>query len=203
MRDAAESGALPEMVDVSKALLALLDDVGDARPTILELGCGSAALMVALLERGAVSADGVDLSAESIATAHRRAEAAGVESRVSFVNGDGSLVPVQAHDWVVLDRVICCYPNVDGLLGNSVGAAGKRYAFSLPESRGWRGVVNRTIRITENFFVRLGVEGCQGYTHSIDKIERRLRDAGFELLRERKVGLWYAAVFERRGSTAA
>lgn len=197
MRDLAESGQFPEMVDVSRALLDLLSDADALRPTLLELGCGSAALMVALLERGAVSAYGVDLSPESVATARRRAETAGVHSRVTFTVGDGSQVAVARHDWVVLDRVICCYPHIDALLGNSIGAASLRYAFSIPDTRGWRGVVNRLIRASENFMVRLGAEGCRSYTHSISMVDRRLRDAGFEPLRERKAGLWYAAVYER------
>ncbi len=197
MRVAAAAGEFPQMVEVSRGLLSLLDDVGSVRPTLLELGCGSGGLMVSLLERGAISADGVDLSPESIATAKRRAESARVESRVSFVNGDGSAVPLEPHDWVVLDRVICCYADVDRLMANSVAAARERYIFSVPLDSGWQGLVNRVIRTAENSTNRFRGRPCPGYKHSIAGIQRRLRDAGFELLRERKIGLWYAAVFER------
>ena len=197
MRNAAALGEFPAMVEVSQGLLSLLDDVGVERPTLLELGCGSAALMVSLLERGAVSADGVDLSPGSIATARRRAEVAGVESKVDFVVGDGSVVPVEPHDWVVLDRVICCYGDLEALLANSIGAARKRYVFSVPLDSGWRGLVNRFWRAVENATNRLRGRPCPGYTHSIAKIQQRLRDAGFEPLRDRRIGLWYAAVFER------
>ena len=197
MRAAAAAGEFPQMVEVSRRLLDLLSDVESVRPTLLELGCGSGALTVALLERGAVQADGVDLSPESVATARRRAEMAGVDSRVDFQQGDGSQVAVEAHDWVVLDRVICCYADLDRLLANSIGAAEKRYALSVPLDSGWQGLVNRTILTAENLTRRLRGNPCPGYAHSIAKIRRRLRDAGFEALRERKVGLWYAAVFER------
>ncbi|MGI8929221.1 MAG: class I SAM-dependent methyltransferase [Candidatus Limnocylindrales bacterium] len=198
MRAAAAAGEFPQMVEVSRGLLGLLSDVESVRPTLLELGCGSGGLTVALLERGAVRADGVDLSPESVATAKRRAEMAGVDSRVNFQLGDGSQAAVSPHDWVVLDRVICCYSDVDRLLANSIGAAEKRYAFSVPLDNGWQGLVNRTILTAEKLTRRLRGNPCPGYTHSIAKIRRRLRDAGFEALRERKVGLWYAAVFERR-----
>ena len=197
MRAAAAAGEFPQMVEVSRALLDLLSDVESVRPTVLELGCGSGGLTVALVERGAVRADGVDLSPGSVATAKRRAEMAGVASRVAFLQGDGSQVAVAPHDWVVLDRVICCYADVDRLLANSIGAAEKRYAFSVPLDSGWQGLVNRTILTAETITRRLRGNPCPGYTHSIAKIRRRLRDAGFEALRERKVGLWYAAVFER------
>ena len=196
----AVAGELPEMVDVSRGLLELLADVGELRPTVLELGSGSGALTVALLERGAARAVGVDLSAESVATARRRADQAGVGSRASFEVGDGAQVALEEHDWVVLDRVICCYAHVDPLLANSIAAAGRRYAFSVPHVGGWRGLVNRLIFIAERATDRLRRRPpCPGYMHSIGKIERRLAKAGFRPLRRRTAGLWYAAVFEREG----
>jgi magnesium-protoporphyrin O-methyltransferase len=198
MRTLAEDGQFPEMVEVSHALLDMLgDDAERLHPTYLELGCGSGALMVALLERGVVSADGVDLSSESIATATRRAEGSGVGDRVNLQVGDGSVAQVEPHDWVVLDRVICCYSHVDRLLGNAVGAATRRFAFSVPRDRGWQGLVNRLIVTAENATNRLRGRPCPGYVHSIRKMERRLAAAGFALLRDQKVGLWYAAVWER------
>lgn len=197
MREAAAAGEFPPMAQSSRGLLDLLSDVSSERPTLLELGSGTAGLMVALLERGAQSADGVDLSIESIAIAKRRAAAAGVEAKVDFVLGDGSVVPLEPHDWVVLDRVICCYSDVDGLMANSMAAASKRYVFSVPLDTGWQGLFNRVWRATENATNRFRGRPCPGYGHSVRKIRKRLRDAGFKPLRERKVGLWYAAVFER------
>ena len=197
MRNAAAAGEFPAMVEVSRNLLEMLSDVGDVKPTLLELGCGSGALSVALLERGAASSTGVDLSAESIATARRRAEAAGVAGHVRLQVGDGSVVPVEQHDWVVLDRVICCYAHIDRLLANSIGAARRRYAFSVPRDSGWQGAVNQFIRIVENATDRFRGLPCPGYGHPIRKIEGRLRGAGFELKQSRKVGLWHAAVWER------
>lgn len=185
------------MADVSRGLLELLADAAQVRPTLLELGAGSGGLTVALLQLGATRADGVDLSPESVATARRRADEAGVGSRARFEVGDGAHARLEQHDWVILDRVICCYAHVDRLLVNSIAAAGGRYAFSVPHVRGWRGLVNRLIIGAENATNRLRGRPCPGYLHDIGAIERRLTDAGFRRLRWRTVGLWYAAVFER------
>src|SRR6186713_3044048 len=138
-----EGGDFPEMVDVSRGLLDLLADVASERPTLLELGCGSGALSVTLLEAGALSVDGVDLSPQSIATAARRAEVAGVAERANFTVGDGSVVALTRHDWVVMDRVICCFADMERLLGNAMTAAGSRICFTVPQSRGAWGVFNR------------------------------------------------------------
>jgi magnesium-protoporphyrin O-methyltransferase len=169
---------------------------------LLELGCGSGALSVALLESGAVRADGVDLSAESVAAARRRAETAGVAERASFNVGDAARVDLAPHDWLVMDRVICCYPDVDDLLGNAIPAASKRFAFSVPTSRGARGLMNRFWWGIEKKLVKVMRGACPGYVHSLDLIEGKLSAAGFRL-RTRATGwMWYVAVWERAESAA-
>jgi SAM-dependent methyltransferase len=195
--DALATGQFPEMVDVSRGLLSLLADVTSEEPTLLELGCGTGAMSVTLLERGATSAVGVDLSPQSIATAERRAEAAGVAERAHFMVGDGSMVPLERHDWVVMDRVMCCFPDMERLLRNALASCGSRMCFSVPQSRGAWGVFNRIFWGFEAKLTRVLRGTCPGYVHSMDSMAKLLSSAGFELLREKRMGLWYAAVWQR------
>ncbi len=197
MRHYEATGTLPPMAATSQGLLELLADVGELRPTVLELGSGSGALSVALLERGAATAEGVDLSPGSVGTAQRRADEAGLADRASFRVGDGSVVELEQHDWVVLDRVICCYAHVDRLLANAIGAARTRFVIAVPLSNGWRSWITRAIVTVENATNRLRGRPCPGYVHPIPMIERRLADAGFRRLRFARVGLWHTAVYER------
>jgi SAM-dependent methyltransferase len=197
MHEQLARGELPALHGVSRRLLAELVDGGEVGRSVLELGCGSGALSVALVERGARRADGVDLSAASIELARRRAAEAGVAERASFEVGDGASVRLMPHDWVVLDRVICCYRDVDRLLANSIGAAHLRYAFSVPDSRGLRGIINRAFAWLENTTNWLRGRPCPGYVHPIRRIELALVQAGFRELRSKTVGLWHVAVFQR------
>jgi magnesium-protoporphyrin O-methyltransferase len=191
-------GVLPPMQPVTRRLYSLLYDVGELRPTVLELGCGSGALLVGMLESGATHADGVDLSAGSLAAAKRRADAAGVADLTTFTQGDAARMTLDTHDWVVMDRVICCYPDVRDLLARAVPAAGRRFAFSVPTSRGLRGLMNRSWwGIEARFVTRIMRSACPGYVHSLDLIEGRLRAAGFELLRAGTGWMWHVAVWER------
>ena len=187
------------MQPTTQRLFGLLSDVGDAKPTLLELGCGSGALLVGLLESGATRADGVDLSIGSLDAAKRRAEAAGVADRATFTQGDGALVELDPHDWVVMDRVICCYPDAPALLANALPAASRRFAFSVPTSRGMRGLANRVIWGLEGLWDRLR-SNAPGYVHSLNVIEGRLRAAGFKPLRSSTGLMWHAAVWERRAA---
>lgn len=197
-RQRTEGGTvLPVMVAVSERLLAQLDDVAEARPTVLELGCGSGAMLVTLLARGAQSADGFDLSSEAIATAQRRAADAGVGERAHFQLGDAARTSHAAHDWVILDRAICCYPDMPGLLGAALSAAPRRLAFSVPTSRGLRGIANKVLWGFESFLTRFRKEECPGYVHSVDAIERRLASEGFHRGSSESTLLWYTAVWDR------
>src|SRR6187431_3578565 len=99
-----EDEGFPEIVDVSGAILDLLRDTALRRPSVLELGCGTAALGVALLEMGAASLTGVDLSPASIDLARQRADAAGFAEAATFEVGNAVATTVDPHDWVILDR---------------------------------------------------------------------------------------------------
>lgn len=203
MRERTAAGALPPLHSVSAQLLEQLADVGEAAPSILEIGCGSGALTVALLERGALRASGVDLSPGSIDAARRRAAEAHLDDRTSFRVGDGATGELEAHDWVVLDRVICCYRDVSRLLSNAIPAAQRRIAFSVPDSRGGFGWMNRVEELIEGVVNVVRGRPCPGYVHDIGLIEGRLAQAGFRPLRTANAGRWYVGVFERVEAEAA
>jgi SAM-dependent methyltransferase len=184
------------MQPITERLFNALSDVDSLRPTILELGSGTGALSVALVSRGAARVDGIDLSPGSVAAARERAAQAGVSDRAAFEVGDGAAARLESHDWVILDRVICCYGHVDALLTNSLAAARKRFCFTLPESRGWRGLVARVVVFVENVTRPIRPASCPAYVHDVGAIEARLAAAGFRL-RSSTRGYWYTAVWDR------
>lgn len=186
----------PDMVDVSAGLLDLLRDATLERPSVLELGSGTGALSVALLEMGASRTTGVDLSASSVEVARRRARTAGFETQATFEVGNAADAAADPHDWVILDRVICCFDDADRLARRATTLATRRIAITLPESRGWRGPVNHVVWRAENLWDLLQ-GGCRGYVHDVRRIERRLREGGFERARSRHVGLWYIGVYDQ------
>lgn len=179
----------------TQSLVALLGD--STERTVLELGCGRGGLMLELLRAGAAGAEGVDLSSASIERARERFAASGLADRVTLTLGDGAEAALDPADWVVLDRVICCYPDADKLLANSIPAARRRYAFAVPNSRGWRGVAARVGRLLDNVLNGLSRRSCTTFVHDLDRIDRTLRSAGFELSASATRGLWYVAVYDR------
>ena len=186
------------MGDVSKELLMALLRAGPAGRSVLELGCGPGAVLTELLVAGAERGTGVDLSPSALAEARDRLQDAGVGDRASLAVGDAARVPVAAHDWVVLDKVLCCcYPDIDALLANSIPAASRLYAFAVPSSYGWRGILAKIGFALENVTLAVLRRPCPGYVHDVRLVEARLREAGFRPSYRGTMHTWHIAVFER------
>jgi SAM-dependent methyltransferase len=181
----------PGLVAVSQRLRDALLALDPAGRTVLELGCGRGGLLLGLVRAGVVSATGVDLSATSINAAQTRFEQAQLSDRVHLSVGDAAYVPLEPHDWVILDRVLCCYPDVERLLANTLPAGAQLYAFTVPTSRGWRGVIARLDEWVENAWNTLRGRPCPGYVHDLDLIEGRLASAGFRLRHRDRQRLWH------------
>jgi magnesium-protoporphyrin O-methyltransferase len=199
---------LPEPSSISARLLDLLSDVSGLHPSVLDLGCGPGTTAIRLARDGAATVTGIDLSPASIEIASRRAKALGLsDDRIRFEIGDAASVTLQPRDWVVLDKVICCYDDMPRLLGNALTGAGHRLAFAVPVSQGWRGVVNAVAVRADNAWNRLVRRAyTPGYVHDLDDIDGVLNVAGLRRVRDSVRGLWYAAVYERvrlEGSASA
>lgn len=192
-------GVLPPLSPVSRSLLDALGGDAAHGPTVLEFGAGTGGLAVALLTAGVSHATAVDLSPASIAAARERLSAAGIhEGRATFMVGDAADVSVEPHDWVVLDRAICCYADVDRLIGQAIGSARKRVVYSVPESDGWRRFVHQAMWWFEDSWATVrGNRPSPGYWHSIRHIDALLADAGFRPTKRWRFRLWRLAIFDR------
>jgi SAM-dependent methyltransferase len=177
------------------SLLSLLGDPTDR--TVLELGCGRGGFMAELVRAGAAGAVGVELSAASVEIARDRFAILGLADKATVSVGDVAEAALEPGDWVVLDRVIGCYPDAHKLLANSIPAARRRYAFSVPNSRGWRGLAAGASRRLDNGWDGFRGRPCATFVHDLGRIDRTLRSAGFEQRAAATRGLWYIAVYER------
>jgi magnesium-protoporphyrin O-methyltransferase len=191
------TGQDPGLVAVSERLRDALLSLDPVDRTVLELGCGRGGLLLALAQAGLAGATGLDLSAASIDAARNRFEQAQLSDRVRLSVGDAARVSLEPHDWVILDRVMCCYPDIERLLANTLPAARQIYAFTVPSSRGWRGVIARLDAWVENAWNSIRGRPCPGYVHDLDLIEEKLTAAGFRLRHRDRQRMWHVAVYER------
>lgn len=186
---------------VTAPLVDALEQAGLADRTLLDVGCGIGDLAIEAVVRGASSARGFDLSGKAIDRARELASRRGVDDRTRFEVGDGATFELPPADVVVLNRVVCCYPNADGLLERTLRAAGNVFAMTAPVSGGATGSFNRAVNRFWNAWYSLRKKkfgDFRTFVHDLDEIDDRVRRAGFRrVAHERRRVVWDLAVYAR------
>ena len=103
-------GQDPGLLAVSQRLRDALLSLDPTGVSVLEPGCGRGGLLLELVQAGAAHVTGVDLSPAGIEAARNRFEQAQLADRADLAVGDAARVALEPHDWVILDRVMCCLP---------------------------------------------------------------------------------------------
>ena len=182
----------------------LIEDVQAAMPQrsdgksaslLLDVGAGVGAIHHTLLERGVERAVHVDASAAYLRSAREETERRGHAARVEFVQGDLVDVAdrVPAADIVTLDRVICCYHDMRGLVSRSGEKARFVYGAVYPREGWW----TRLVVAAENVFFRLQGSAFRTFLHSPSDIDSVLVGQGLRRRSLRRTIGWEVAVYTR------
>jgi magnesium-protoporphyrin O-methyltransferase len=167
-----------------------------ANVTLLDIGSGIGVLAHELLDGPVVSATFVDESSAYQAVARKLADEHGNKDRCTFVAGD--FVEVQPTlpeaDLVTLDRVVCCYPDVDSLLGAVADTGASWCGLAYPRGR-WHirfgvAVINATLWLRRTHF--------RVFVHPEQRIWAVLEKQGFKVCHESGTFIWKTVLLERR-----
>ncbi len=163
--------------------------------TVLDIGAGVGAVHHALLAAGAASAIDVDASGAYLAAARREADRRGVADLVSYLKGDAvALAPeIPAVDLVALDRVVCCYPDMEALVGVAADRTRRRLGIVMPRDDAWiraaAEIGNRLSAIRRNAF--------RVHAHRTAEVLRVTAARGLVPVRNHRGGLWQTLILER------
>lgn len=168
--------------------------------TVLEVGAGIGSAQVALLKSGAARSVAYDLS-----PAYREASvdllgehdlADRVDWRVGDFLTDGDRV--EGADVVFLNRVVCCYPDMAGMVDSAAAKARRLLALSYPRDRWWLRVGLFVI----NVYFRLRRSTFRVFVHDPGEIARRVTHAGLGEVASGRTIAWEWHVWERRAASA-
>jgi magnesium-protoporphyrin O-methyltransferase len=95
--------------------------------------------------------------------------------------------------FVSRDRVICCYPDMPELVGQSAAKAGKLYGVVYPRDTWWV----RAIRTLANLVLPLLRCPLRLYIHPTAAVDAVVRGSGLAPRFQRDVGYWQVAVYAR------
>ena len=101
---------------------------------------------------------------------------------------------MEPHDLVVLHRVVCCYPDVEALMGAAAEHARKRLVLTYPQEHLLMRLGLRVI----NLWLRVSGCGFRTYVHPIPRILGAAEMHGLRLERSERQGfLWESAALVR------
>ena len=163
--------------------------------TVLEIGGGVGALQLELLRSGAARAVSVELSAEWERAASELARELELEDRIErrladAVVGADSLPPA---DVVVMNRVVCCYPDPDALMAVASERARSVLVVSFPRDRALVRLVNRGA----NVWMALRRIDFRSFVHPEQRIEEAARRHGLRPGSDHRMFAWRAVAFVR------
>lgn len=184
----------------ARALADALARGGVEGRTVLDIGGGVGAVHQLLLERGAASATDVDASRPYLEAAREEAGRRALADRVTFHHGDFVAVAheIEPADLVALDRVVCCYGDVDALVGRAAERTRRRLAIALPPD----GRFARAVIGLANAWERLSGSDFRAFAHPHARVIAAARTAGLEPAGSASLGIWRMLVFERPNLSA-
>ena len=179
----------------TRLLIDMLRAQGVRDASILDIGGGVGAIYHELLGAGAQFAVHVDISPDYLGAAREEAERRGHAERVELVRGDFvEVAPTLAEfDVVTLDRVICCYPDMERLVDLAADKARRVVGAVYPRQAWWM----RAMVVSVNALSRIRRSGFRTYVHPPSAIDARLRTHGLERRAFRRTIGWEIAVYAR------
>jgi hypothetical protein len=90
-----------------------------------------------------------------------------------------------------MHRVVCCYPDVNALVGAGADRARRRMVLTYPQERR----LIRAVLATVNAVMRLTGSTFQVYVHPFDRIAAAASAHGLGLVERRRGTVWETAVF--------
>jgi hypothetical protein len=179
----------------SRRIVALLKERGVEGLTLLEVGGGIGAIQIELLKAGLTRAVSVELTPTYEESAAELLREAGFEDRVErrvmdFVNAGAD---IEAADIVVMNRVICCYPDLPRLAGAAADHARGLLVMSFPKERWW----TRAMVWMANVGMGLMRREFRIFLHPMAQILATGEKHGLKLSVDRPGVFWEIAAMER------
>lgn len=163
--------------------------------TLLDIGGGVGVISLDLFKSGVTAATEVDASPAYIAAAKAEAARQGLADRITCQQGDfvALAADIPAADIVTLDRVICCYPDMPALVGQSATKATKLYGAVYPRDLWWV----RALRNIGNPILRLMRVPIRLFIYRTAAVDAVIRGSGLVPRFHRNAGYWQVVVYAR------
>ena len=179
----------------SRRIAEFLKRQGVEGRTLLEVGGGIGAIQIALLKAGMTRAVNVELTPTYEEAAQALLREARLEDRVErrVMDFAEPTREVEAADIVIMNRVICCYPDMPKLAGAAADHTREVLVVSFPKERWW----TRVVIGAADLALRLARRQFQVFLHSPNKIIATAERHGLKTISNQTSFFWQVASLRR------
>src|SRR6267143_408447 len=181
----------------SQVLLDFISKNGLVGKTVLEIGCGTGFFALETIRSGATSSLGVDLSSAAIHEANEFAKECGLQDRARFEVSNAASTRQPASDVVVMDKVLCCYPDADALLKTASDSSRELLGFVVPRNEGLMKPAMKIGTALINLVEKLRKTGFRLYLHPLRSTNELLAETGFHQAYKAKSRFWLIFLYTR------
>ncbi len=179
----------------TRQLLSATRQAGIAGANVLDIGGGIGTIAHELLATDAAHATVVDVSAAYLSAARDEAVRRHASERLTLLQGDFAALAddVPFADVVTLDKVVCCYPDMERLLATATGRARRLFGIVYPRDAWWMRVaiaLQNAVRALRRCAFRV-------YVFPNAAINAAIRRAGLTPRYQQRGFVWVVAVYER------
>jgi magnesium-protoporphyrin O-methyltransferase len=179
----------------TRMILEAVRSLGLKQASLLDIGGGIGTIHHELLKDVAVAATHVDASSAYLKIATEETKRLGYSEQVKFIHADFTDVAADLPqaDVVTLDRVVCCYPNMQELLKAASSKSRKAISMTYPREVWYI----KAVIATMNFIQRLRNDPFRVFVHPIGEMEALLKREGLQRIATRRIFVWEMALYQR------
>jgi len=180
----------------TRKLIQAIQKEGVQLSTLLDIGGGVGAIHHELLSAGAAQATCVDASEAYISKSKEEGERLGHLDSITYYSGNYVELAREAGkaDITTLDKVICCFEDMESLVQLSIQNTNKLYGLIYPVERWWTKLVSRVANV---MFGLIGND-FSVHIHSEAAIDKLIRENGFQRRYYYKNPLWQVILYGRQ-----
>lgn len=182
----------------TRFLLDWIKQLGETGLTLLDVGGGVGSIQHELfLAEVLETAVHVDGASSYLQVSREEAQRLGYADRITYQHGNfvDLAAGLETADIVTLDRVLCCYHDMPGLVNAAAGQSEKYIGLVFPQDRllfKWAvKLANLIQRLTKNPF--------RIFIHSTEEVDARLNQLGFQRQAYKSFFVWQSMIYARKG----